>query len=93
MVPHSLESCVGRGGLEPARRVHFGGIAGALFLGAYVLVRGEWRLALDPSFFAAVGVASALGAGLTTSMVTLAKRARRQEMAAIENLRALSEPE
>jgi hypothetical protein len=71
----------------------FGGIAGALFLGAYVLVQGEWRLALGPSFFAAVGVASALGAGLTTSIVALAKRARRQEMAAIENLRALSEPE
>jgi len=70
-----------------------GAIGGAAFLGVYVLLQGPPRPVLDMALFAAVGVASALGACLTTSMVALAKRARRREIASREGLPSPSETE
>jgi hypothetical protein len=56
-----------------------GGIAGALFLCTYFVLRGGLSFPLDPpAILGAVATASVIGAGITTFMVALAKKASRQ---------------
>ena len=69
----------------------FGAIAGAMFLPAYVLVREGMGPLLDPGMLPFLGVFGAFGAILSSSMVSLAKDAQREELFAADEVVALLE--
>lgn len=69
----------------------FGALAGAMFLPAYVLLREGMGPLLDLGMLPFMGVFGAFGAILSSSMVSLAKDAHRDELSAADEVVALLE--